>query len=699
MFISDESHHINSYTKKKTKDEQLAEASWERTVMRAFKSNKNNILLEFTATADLKDKNVLEKYKNHIIFNYPLSEFRLSGYTKDFQNFATNSNLWERTLIALVLSEYRKQLFSELKINIKPVILLKSQTIKESESFYVDFYKRLKELSVDELNKLKESNQEYLIQALDYFTKLFKNNLQLLIESLQSSFSKDNSIIMNGASDGNEKNNLLVNSLEDKSNPIRIIFAVDMLNEGWDVLNLFDIVRLYDTRQGSGITGKIGSYTIREAQLIGRGARYCPFSYNNELELKYKRKFDYDLTNKYRILETMLFHSQNDSKYISELKRALIATGLQPENPITIEYKLKDDFTKTDFYKNSLVYSNKRIPKSRLNIVNFESSLKNLEYGIELSSISGITSNLFSDAPSFHKTITKNPESIISFTFKDMPYNVLEGASAIYPSLRFDNIKKIYPQLTSLKEFLTSDHYLGSTKLNITNKKNSTSGKDLFEACTKAFTQISKQVSSIKQEFVGDVEFNPSKLENVLKNKKIFINSKSENGGHGNSQKHTENESLRLDLSNVDWYVFEDNYGTEEEKLFIKFFKTFIDKKFEEPQFKNEKLEFYLIRNERIPELAIYSFKDGSRFEPDYLLFVKGNENNTFQAYIEPKGSHLIATERWKEEFLLDIKEKHKVKKDLINDNFHILGMPFFNNSEDNKEIFTKALNDFFEHV
>lgn len=41
-----------------------------------------------------------------------------------------------------------------------------------------------------------------------------------------------------------------VNTLEEKDNPIRMIFtAVDMLHEGWDVLNLYDIVRLYETRQ------------------------------------------------------------------------------------------------------------------------------------------------------------------------------------------------------------------------------------------------------------------------------------------------------------------------------------------------------------------------------------------------------------------------------------------------------------------
>ena len=55
-----------------------------------------------------------------------------------------------------------------------------------------------------------------------------------------------------------------------------------MLNEDWYVLNLFDIVRLYDSHQGSGKAGKIGSYTIKEARLIGRGARYLSLIHISE---------------------------------------------------------------------------------------------------------------------------------------------------------------------------------------------------------------------------------------------------------------------------------------------------------------------------------------------------------------------------------------------------------------------------------
>lgn len=156
VLISDESHHINSNTKKKkTSTEEDDEKSWEYTVNRVFYSNKDSILLEFTATADLKNENVLEKYTDKIIYNYPLARFRESGYTKDFQNFATDTSLWDRTLIALILSEYRRYLFADLKLNIKPVIMLKSRKIKESEAFHDEFFKRMQELTGDEIKACK----------------------------------------------------------------------------------------------------------------------------------------------------------------------------------------------------------------------------------------------------------------------------------------------------------------------------------------------------------------------------------------------------------------------------------------------------------------------------------------------------------------------------------------------------------------
>lgn len=491
VFISDESHHVNSLTKKTTKNEEESNRKWEYSVMNALIQNKNNIMLEFTATCDLKDANVNNKYKDKTVFNYSLVSFRESKYTKDFQNFATDTDLWTRTVIALVLSEYRKFLFADLKLNIKPVILLKSRKITESKSFYNNFFKKIKNLTSYELSNLESIGIDILSKAIHYF-KQKDESLEILLHSIKNGFSQDTALIINGTSDDNKEKQILVNSLEDISNPIRIVFAVDMLNEGWDVLNLFDIVRLYDTRQSSGKSGKIGSYTIKEAQLIGRGARYCPFVIEDE-ELKFKRKYDNDVSNKNRILETMYFHSKNDSKYISELKQALIKTGLQSETPAIPEQKIKNKSKENDFYKKSLAFSNKKLLKDRKNINTIESNMRNKIYHYKVLTGNGNLIDLFHN-DSANTSIKTNIKTI---KFKEISLNILLGAIECFEELRFDNLKIKYPVLTSTKEFLTSDKFLGNSKLEITYSKNELTGKDLFLAVKYVLTKVATHVMSL----------------------------------------------------------------------------------------------------------------------------------------------------------------------------------------------------------
>ena len=84
---------------------------------------------------------------------------------------------------------------------------------------------------------------------------------------------------------------------------------------------------------------RVGRTTISEAQLIGRGARYFPFvltengdgSYQPENDEKFRRKFDNDLNHELRVLEELHYHSVNDSRYISEIRTALIEEGIIDE--------------------------------------------------------------------------------------------------------------------------------------------------------------------------------------------------------------------------------------------------------------------------------------------------------------------------------------------------------------------------------
>ncbi len=107
----------------------------------------------------------------------------------------------------------------------------------------------------------------------------------------------------------------------------------------------------------------------------------------------------------------------------------------------------------------------------------------------------------------------------------------------------------------------------------------------------------------------------------------------------------------------------------------------------------NQKFEnIYLIRNER--EIKIFD-KLGRAFEPDFLLFCKqrDEEQMTFQVFIEPKGKHLLGYDKWKEDFLKEIRqEKNTIK--IHTDTYLITAVPFFNYSNENE--FKRQLESIF---
>jgi type III restriction enzyme len=97
----------------------------------------------------------------------------------------------------------------------------------------------------------------------------------------------------------------------------------------------------------------------------------------------------------------------------------------------------------------------------------------------------------------------------------------------------------------------------------------------------------------------------------------------------------------------------------------------------------------YLVRNER--HFCLYDFAQGRRFEPDFVLLSQNKLSQChYQFFIEPKGKHLQQIDKWKEDFLLEIKENYKaltgVNKTTTysNDKYKIVGLEFYNHSDEN---------------
>ena len=519
-------------------------------------------------------------------------------------------------------------------------------------------------------NLFEESTSETLAEAHKYFTK---NNISYneLASELKDDFSEEHCISANDNKDVESKQ-IMLNSLEDKTNPYRAVFAVDKLNEGWDVLNLFDIVRLYENRDGkNGIPGKT---TMKEAQLIGRGARYCPFKITEEQE-KYQRKYDNDIDNPLRICEELYYHCWNEPRYISELHTALREIGIDLDKTVTRNYVLKEEFKEDDIYKSGYVFVNERLLKSRNEVVGLLPSVRDKIFSISIATgRSGEDVIMEDNSSQDSNTNTYTYKTTIGDIAK-VNYAIVYKALCKYNIFKFNVLKSYFPNLKSTRDFVYSKVYLGFIRIHITSKYENPPIDILFSACVKTLEKIADSISGIKETYVGSNEFTAQYIHDIFKNKRCnYIDP--HDGGVGISQNdNSVPTAWKMDLSKEDWFVFVDNYGTSEEKAFVAYFKEYVK------DLKDKYDKVYLVRNER--QLAIYSFDGGERFEPDYLLFLhlpKQEGYEQLQIFIEPKGTHLVEKDGWKEDFLLQLESKAiPVTKFVDDNNYKICGFHFFN--------------------
>ena len=301
---------------------------------------------------------------------------------------------------------------------------------------------------------------------------------------------------------------MLLNSLEDKSNPYRAVFAVDKLNEGWDVLNLFDIVRLYETRDGKN--GKPGAGTISEAQLIGRGARYCPFKIDEE-QPKYQRKYDNDVDNQLRICETLYYHCWNEPRYISELHTALREVGLDLEGIVTKRYKLKDSFKADDLYRTGYVFTNERVLKSRNDVHELLPSVRDKIYEVAIAVGKGGEDVVLEEVSS--DVSVKTYQYLTTFKeIASMNYSAVNRALRQFDVFKFNTLKSYFPNVKSTYDFVTDSNYLGDIKIKIISKYQNPPMSIIYKACVNVLSKIAVKVSNIKEVWEGTTEFKAHSL-------------------------------------------------------------------------------------------------------------------------------------------------------------------------------------------
>lgn len=660
VILGDEAHHYSA----STKTEKESEQSWEKAIATILNAREDNRLLEFTATIDLENKKVYDKYKDKVLYRYALDRFIQDKYSKNVKRIQSSNTDVDNMMNVILLSEYRRRFaLEEHGTYIKPVIMFKSQRIDASNEAHEKFNELIDNLTLESLKYFldrqaqmtSESDSETLGLAHEYY-RTDEDRLSDIIRDMKREFADSRIINANDTSQSGilEKGHYeALNSLESPTNLYRVIFAVARLTEGWDVLNLFDIVRLSDDPKVNGTKAT----TMSEAQLIGRGARYYPFLLNGESS--FTRRFDDDGKDSL-ILETIHYHTINEPQYLKNLVSALdemnLPTGEDKKNP-PFDVKVKNSFKRTNIWKYGKIYYNETVEVSdeyydslekygvetkRDVIIPYISALK--EVGYKDEEVQEDFSNAYNVPLSYDQRYLKKVMNRLSF-------------------YHFDNLKKYIPLIKSREEFL------GENWLNIYNRTiyvtiPRTMGSSVLTATEKLnilkryFIDAAKQIKAGYSKQRGTGKFIGYPIKEYIANYRKRV-------PNYDTSRYMENKPQK-----VDRYEIKEDYFVYDSAIINLTEKQLIDRIAERvSELKEAYSDVYLIRMDenmhresaKNNKLKLHQFGSGhdevnlAGFQPDFILYLL-NTDYFIQIFIEPKGRN-IEEEQWKENLLAYINE------------------------------------------
>ncbi|MCM3619827.1 DEAD/DEAH box helicase family protein [Sutcliffiella horikoshii] len=671
VLLADEAHHINALTrsdKKKLNTKELEEKTWESTVSRLLKQRSSNRLIEYTATIDLTNDALFQKYRDKIAFQYDLKRFMEDGYSKNVVLLRTNEDDTQKMLSGMLLSQYRKYVAKDHGVDLKPIILFKSNKIATSLDANNTFLMLVEELTGDRLKKIVDMGAAVYLNAQSIWHKMFAyyqmKDLNQVVRDLKWEFTNETILNANDAAFLSEGNALLLNTLEDATNPIRAIFAVAKLNEGWDVLNLFDIVRISEGASNTKST------TDSEAQLIGRGARYYPFAH--EGKRSYNRRLDFAGSG-LKVIETLHYHTINDNAYIKNLEKSLEAANIQVKEDQydRLEAKVKSKIRKMDFFKNGKIYINKLVPTSAADYESFRdynvSQVYDVQYdtAVEQQYLSGRTTTAGSKRHEEQMSVSKT---------------LLQKAIQRKTFYRFNNLKSYMPSISSMKQFIESNKFLGNLKINLSLPQGidvqDLSPKEKLVLVERFLAYAEKNIRSNYMKERGTPLFEGVAFSKLIDDYVVEMNKVNQKVTNVTQVVKSRN------MRDHDWYIYDQAIVNGLESDMIDFVNDYVE------HLRTKYEEVYLIRNER--KIKIVEIGRVRGFMPDFLLYLK-DADFTYQVFLEPKGDNLREKDKWKEDFLLSLSDVEVLSE---NDNVRLIGIKFYSSDREFKQAFREDFKE-----
>src|SRR5699024_12800407 len=100
VILGDEAHLFSASINSDKETEQ----SCENAISTILNANDDTRLLEFTATIDIENKSVYEKYKDKVLYRYALDRFIQDKYSKNVKRIQSSNTDVDNMLNVILLS-------------------------------------------------------------------------------------------------------------------------------------------------------------------------------------------------------------------------------------------------------------------------------------------------------------------------------------------------------------------------------------------------------------------------------------------------------------------------------------------------------------------------------------------------------------------------------------------------------------------
>ena len=147
---------------------------------------------------------------------------------------------------------------------------------------------------------------------------------------------------------------------------------------------------------------------------------------------------------------------------------------------------------------------------------------------------------------------------------RDIGRNIVQSAIARNPFFTFASLKRYFPHITSMRDFISSDDYLSGLEItfqgNIFGLDNNRSEK--LVAMLGLLNQIEAEIRANITDYEGTREFRRDWVREVFKDKILKFDA--------NNPRAEDDTQFKHFVSTKDWFAFNTVYGTSEEKAFVR---------------------------------------------------------------------------------------------------------------------------------